>query len=217
MVRRPGSSSIRRIAAPRRATAIGRVRGAEVDGAVAQVMAAMRPAAGRGAILVALSARTTRSRVCDMLCDTVTTSETPMNLASCASPPLSLSARRRRFVRRRHRRAAAQRQAHAPRAPRSPRRTGPAAIDELKKVNDPASADWNNLMGYSLRKADPAPTPPRPRSSTTRRCASSRKPSRRARVLGRALPHDRQPAEGRAAPGRARQGVLPAVRASTPT
>jgi len=27
------------------------------------------------------------------------------------------------------------------------------AIDELKKVNDPASADWNNLMGYSLRKA----------------------------------------------------------------
>ena len=31
-----------------------------------------------------------------------------------------------------------------------------AAIDELKKVNDPASADWNNLMGYSLRKADAA-------------------------------------------------------------
>jgi len=31
-----------------------------------------------------------------------------------------------------------------------------AAIDELKKVDDPASADWNNLMGYSLRKADPA-------------------------------------------------------------
>jgi len=30
-----------------------------------------------------------------------------------------------------------------------------AAIDELKKVDDPASADWNNLMGYSLRKADP--------------------------------------------------------------
>jgi tetratricopeptide (TPR) repeat protein len=28
-----------------------------------------------------------------------------------------------------------------------------AAIDELKKVNDPASADWNNLMGYSWRKA----------------------------------------------------------------
>ena len=27
------------------------------------------------------------------------------------------------------------------------------AIDELKKVNDTASADWNNLMGYSLRKA----------------------------------------------------------------
>ena len=31
-----------------------------------------------------------------------------------------------------------------------------AAIDELKRINDPASADWNNLMGYSLRKADPA-------------------------------------------------------------
>lgn len=28
----------------------------------------------------------------------------------------------------------------------------PAAIDELKRVNDTASADWNNLMGYSLRK-----------------------------------------------------------------
>jgi tetratricopeptide (TPR) repeat protein len=27
-----------------------------------------------------------------------------------------------------------------------------AAIDELKKVNDTGSADWNNLMGYSLRK-----------------------------------------------------------------
>ena len=31
----------------------------------------------------------------------------------------------------------------------------PAAIDELKKVNDSGSADWNNLMGYSLRKASP--------------------------------------------------------------
>jgi Flp pilus assembly protein TadD len=30
------------------------------------------------------------------------------------------------------------------------------AIDELKRVNDTGSADWNNLMGYSLRKA---PTP----------------------------------------------------------
>lgn len=28
----------------------------------------------------------------------------------------------------------------------------PAAIEELKRVNDTASADWNNLMGYSLRK-----------------------------------------------------------------
>jgi hypothetical protein len=32
----------------------------------------------------------------------------------------------------------------------------PAAIDELKRVNDTSSADWNNLMGYSLRKG---PTP----------------------------------------------------------
>ena len=27
-----------------------------------------------------------------------------------------------------------------------------AAIAELKRVNDPSSADWNNLMGYTLRK-----------------------------------------------------------------
>jgi tetratricopeptide (TPR) repeat protein len=31
-----------------------------------------------------------------------------------------------------------------------------AAVDELKKVNQTGSADWNNLMGYSLRKG-PAP------------------------------------------------------------
>lgn len=29
------------------------------------------------------------------------------------------------------------------------------AIDELKRINDPGNADWNNLMGYSLRKAKP--------------------------------------------------------------
>lgn len=28
-----------------------------------------------------------------------------------------------------------------------------AAIEELKRVNDSTSADWNNLMGYSHRKA----------------------------------------------------------------
>ncbi|MEP6739040.1 MAG: tetratricopeptide repeat protein [Caldimonas sp.] len=28
-----------------------------------------------------------------------------------------------------------------------------AAIAELKRVNDTGSADWNNLMGYTLRKA----------------------------------------------------------------
>src|SRR6266853_4750022 len=32
----------------------------------------------------------------------------------------------------------------------------PGAIDELKRMNDTGDADWNNLMGYSLRKA---PTP----------------------------------------------------------
>lgn len=31
-----------------------------------------------------------------------------------------------------------------------------AAIDELKRINDSQSADWNNLMGYSLRKAPAA-------------------------------------------------------------
>ena len=30
------------------------------------------------------------------------------------------------------------------------------AIRELQRINDPSSADWNNLMGYSLRKS-PAP------------------------------------------------------------
>src|SRR5215207_243759 len=31
-----------------------------------------------------------------------------------------------------------------------------AALEELKKVNDTGSADWNNLMGYTLRKAGAA-------------------------------------------------------------
>ena len=30
------------------------------------------------------------------------------------------------------------------------------AVDELKRANDPANADWNNLMGYSLRKSGAA-------------------------------------------------------------
>ena len=34
-------------------------------------------------------------------------------------------------------------------------RNWPAAIVELKRVNDPASADWQNLIGYSLRKQQP--------------------------------------------------------------
>jgi opacity protein-like surface antigen len=28
-----------------------------------------------------------------------------------------------------------------------------AAIDELRRINDTGSADWNNLMGYALRKS----------------------------------------------------------------
>ena len=32
----------------------------------------------------------------------------------------------------------------------------PGAIEELKRLNDTSDADWNNLMGYSLRKS---PTP----------------------------------------------------------
>lgn len=35
-------------------------------------------------------------------------------------------------------------------------RNWPAAIEELKRVNDTSSADWNNLMGYSLRKSGAA-------------------------------------------------------------
>jgi tetratricopeptide (TPR) repeat protein len=34
----------------------------------------------------------------------------------------------------------------------------PAAIDELKKVNDTGNADWNNLMGYTARKNTPPDT-----------------------------------------------------------
>ena len=32
----------------------------------------------------------------------------------------------------------------------------PEALAELRKVNDSASADWHNLMGYVLRKGSPA-------------------------------------------------------------
>lgn len=31
----------------------------------------------------------------------------------------------------------------------------PQALAELKRVNDTGNADWNNLMGYSLRKSSP--------------------------------------------------------------
>ncbi len=29
----------------------------------------------------------------------------------------------------------------------------PAALDELRRINDTGSADWNNLMGYTLRNS----------------------------------------------------------------
>jgi Flp pilus assembly protein TadD len=32
----------------------------------------------------------------------------------------------------------------------------PGAVEELNRAKDPGSADWNNLMGYSLRKAGAA-------------------------------------------------------------
>ena len=35
----------------------------------------------------------------------------------------------------------------------------PAAVDELKRVGATSSADWNNLMGYSLRRASPPDYP----------------------------------------------------------
>ena len=35
-------------------------------------------------------------------------------------------------------------------------RNWPAAIEELTRVNDSGSADWNNLMAYSLRKSGTA-------------------------------------------------------------
>jgi len=34
-------------------------------------------------------------------------------------------------------------------------KNGPAAITELKRVNEPGNADWQNLMGYSLRQQQP--------------------------------------------------------------
>ena len=43
----------------------------------------------------------------------------------------------------------------APARARIAEKNWPAAIEELKKVNATSSADWNNLMGYTLRKADP--------------------------------------------------------------
>ena len=44
----------------------------------------------------------------------------------------------------------------APARARIAEKNWPAAIEELKKANATSNADWHNLMGYSLRKADPA-------------------------------------------------------------
>jgi Flp pilus assembly protein TadD len=41
----------------------------------------------------------------------------------------------------------------APARSRIAQQQWPAAIDELKRVNDVKSADWNNLMGYAHRKS----------------------------------------------------------------
>ena len=46
------------------------------------------------------------------------------------------------------------------------------AIEALQRMGDTGSADWNNLMGYSLRKAK-TPDLEAPNGSTTRRCAST--------------------------------------------
>ena len=57
-----------------------------------------------------------------------------------------------------------------------------AAIDELKAMNDTGSADWNNLMGYSLRKLG-VPDYGEPRRSTTpRHCGSIRSIAARSNI-----------------------------------
>ena len=54
-----------------------------------------------------------------------------------------------------------------------------AAVDELKALNDTGNADWNNLMGYSLRKLG-VPDYGELRSSTPRRCGSIRSTAARS-------------------------------------
>ena len=66
----------------------------------------------------------------------------------------------------------------------------PAAVEELKKVNDPASADWNNLMGYSLRKQG-AGSLRRGGGLLQHGAAHRSEAPRGARILGPALSHDR--------------------------
>ena len=55
------------------------------------------------------------------------------------------------------------------------------AIEELKRIGDVNSADWNSLMGYTLRKSA-TPDLTRPSASTTRRCASSRSTAARSSI-----------------------------------
>ena len=146
----------------------------------------------------------------DMLCDTRASLPETADEASpsCASPPCRC------------------RSPPARRSPPTPRRRNDkftparaqiaeknwtAAIDELKKVNDPASADWNNLMGYSLRKADPANAGEAEKFYNE---ALRIEPRHRGALeySGELYLMTGNLAEGRGAPGRARQGVLPAVR-----
>jgi len=58
----------------------------------------------------------------------------------------------------------------------------PGAIDELKRLNDSGDADWNNLMGYSLRKARRPIS--RSREVLQRSAAHRPQAPRRARILG---------------------------------
>ena len=86
-----------------------------------------------------------------------------------------------------------------------------AAVDELKRVNDPAHADRNNLMGYKPAQERQAGL--RWRREVLRRSAAHRAATpRRAGILGRALPNHRQPAQGRGSACRTRQGLPSAVR-----
>ena len=82
----------------------------------------------------------------------------------------------------------------------------PDAIEELKRVNDTGSADWNNLMGYSLRKGA---TPDFAGAEKFYNEALRIDPKHRGALeySGELYLQTGDLATRRAAPGRARQGV----------